>query len=40
MFDQDGTELVLVGSLHLAGKESLLDMLQRKGYKVKPYQPE
>ena len=40
MFQQTGTELVLVGSLHLAGKQSLLDMLAREGYQVRPYRPE
>jgi len=39
MFQQPGTELVLVGSLHLAGKQSLLDMLAREGYRVGPYRP-
>lgn len=38
MFQQPGTELVLVGSLHLAGKQSLLDMLAREGYRIQPYQ--
>jgi len=37
MFKQPGTELVLVGSLHLAGKQSLLDMLAREGYRIRPY---
>lgn len=40
LFDREGTELVLVGSLHLAGKDSLLDMLEREGYDIQPYQPE
>lgn len=38
LFEQEGTELVLVGSLHLAGKDSLLDMLERNGYKIQPYE--
>lgn len=38
LFEQEGTELVLVGSLHLAGKDSLLDMLEREGYKIRPYE--
>ena len=37
MFQQPGTELVLVGSLHLAGKRSLLDMMKQEGYQVRPY---
>lgn len=32
------TELVLVGSLHLSGKQGLLELLKKQGYKVKPYQ--
>lgn len=40
LFQQPGTELVLVGSLHLAGKQSLLDMLEREGYQIRPYRPE
>ncbi len=38
LFEQEGTELVLVGSLHLAGKDSLLDMLEREGYRIRPYE--
>lgn len=39
MFQQPGTELVLVGSLHLAGKHSLLDMMKQQGYRIQPYRP-
>tara|TARA_B100002003_G_scaffold46025_1_gene41387 strand:+ start:574 stop:735 length:162 start_codon:yes stop_codon:yes gene_type:complete len=28
------TEFVLVGTMHLSGKDSVLDMLRDKGYKV------
>jgi uncharacterized protein YbaP (TraB family) len=34
------TEMVLVGSLHLSGKDGLLSLLKNAGYKVKPYQLE
>jgi uncharacterized protein YbaP (TraB family) len=27
--------LVLVGALHLVGKDSVIDLLQREGYQVK-----
>ncbi len=37
LFDDAEVELVLVGSLHLAGEDSLLTALERKGYKVEPY---
>lgn len=33
-------EMVLVGSLHLSGKDGLLVQLKKAGYKVKPYQIE
>lgn len=38
LFDREGTELVLVGSLHLAGTDSLLAALEKRGYDVTPYQ--
>ncbi len=31
------TELILVGSLHLAGQDGLLAQLQRLGYKIEPF---
>ena len=31
-------ELVLVGALHLSGKQGLIAQLKRQGYRVKPYQ--
>lgn len=31
------TELVLVGALHLIGKDSLINLLKGRGYKIKPY---
>lgn len=34
MFDDEGTELVLVGALHLPGKDGVLTQLQNKGYTV------
>ncbi|UZJ43666.1 TraB/GumN family protein [Marinimicrobium sp. C6131] len=37
LFEQAGTELVLVGSLHLAGDDGLLNTLEQKGYEVTPY---
>ena len=37
MLTTDDVELVLVGSLHLTGKEGLLAQLKKQGYKVKPY---
>ncbi|WP_024461695.1 TraB/GumN family protein [Marinimicrobium sp. LS-A18] len=39
LFEQEGTELVLVGSLHLAGDDGLLSALEQKGYAVAPYAP-
>lgn len=38
MFKTPEYELVLVGSLHLSGKDGLLVQLKKAGYKVKPYQ--
>lgn len=35
MFSNQQTELVLVGALHLVGKDGLLEQLQSAGYKVK-----
>lgn len=37
MLATEDIELVLVGSLHLTGKEGLLAQLKKQGYKVKPY---
>ncbi len=34
MFEDNNTELVLVGGLHLAGEHSVLTMLEAKGYSV------
>lgn len=34
MFDNDDTELVLVGALHLVGEDGLLQRLEASGYKV------
>ncbi|QUM84774.1 TraB/GumN family protein [Moritella sp. 28] len=34
MFDSKGTEFVLVGALHLVGKDGLLQRLEAAGYKV------
>ena len=38
MFKTPEVEMVLVGSLHLSGKDGLLAQLKASGYKVKPYQ--
>jgi len=38
-FNDDQTEFVVVGSLHLHGKDGLLAMLKDKGYKVKQFNP-
>lgn len=38
MFASPQVELVLVGSLHLSSKEGLLAQLEKRGYKIKPYQ--
>lgn len=38
MFKTPEIEMVLVGSLHLSGKDGLLAQLKKSGYKVKPYQ--
>lgn len=35
MFNEDGTEFVLVGAAHLVGEDGLLSMLKAKGYHVK-----
>ncbi len=37
MFASPDVELVLVGSLHLASKDGLLALLEKRGYEVKPY---
>ena len=34
MFGDQGTELVLVGALHLPGEDGVLTQLEKKGYKV------
>ena len=34
MLKNAGTELVLVGALHLVGREGLLEQLRARGYKV------
>lgn len=34
MFDEDGTEFVLVGVAHLVGEHGLIEQLQSKGYEV------
>lgn len=39
LFEREGTELVLVGSLHLAGQDGLLSELEQQGYTVEPYTP-
>lgn len=38
LFNNNDTTLVLVGSLHLARPDSVLVMLEDKGYKITPYQ--
>ncbi len=40
MFKTTEVEMVLVGSLHLSGRDGLLAGLKKSGYKVKPYQLE
>ncbi|WP_347329954.1 TraB/GumN family protein [Marinimicrobium locisalis] len=37
LFEDEDLELVLVGSLHLAGEHSLLKQLEEAGYQVEPY---
>lgn len=37
MFTTPETELVLVGALHLSGKDGLLKALKARGYQIKPY---
>lgn len=37
LFEDEAVELVLVGSLHLAGEDSLLKHLEKRGYRVRPY---
>jgi len=37
MFENDRTELVLVGSLHLTGEGNLLELLEDRGYQVTRY---
>ena len=31
---EEGTTLVIVGALHLVGRDSVIEMLKRKGHKV------
>lgn len=38
LFGNSETELVLVGALHLPGKDGLLTQLKARGYHIKPYQ--
>lgn len=40
LFVDPDTELVLVGAMHLVGKEGLLSLLEQKGYTVKPFRAE
>lgn len=40
MFDEEGTELVLVGAAHLVGEHGLLAMLSDRGYEVTAVSPE
>jgi uncharacterized protein YbaP (TraB family) len=35
LLDDKGDYLVVVGALHLVGKDSVIDLLERKGYQVK-----
>ena len=37
LFNSPETEFILVGAMHLSGPDSLLKMLENKGYKVKRY---
>jgi len=37
LFENDRTELVLVGSLHLTGESNLLELLEERGYQVTRY---
>lgn len=39
LFNQEGTSLILVGSLHLTGEGNLLDLLREHGYDVSYYRP-
>lgn len=39
LFNHEGTALVLVGSLHLAGEKNILELLKEDGYSVNYYQP-
>ena len=40
LFESPEIELVLVGALHMIGKDGLLQQLERKGYKVEPFDGE
>jgi len=40
MFETPEVELVLVGALHMIGKDGLLQQLERKGYKIEPFDSE
>jgi uncharacterized protein YbaP (TraB family) len=37
LIQHNESKFILVGALHLAGEEGLLEQLKRKGYQVKPY---
>ena len=37
LFDTPEIELVLVGALHMIGKDGLLQQLESKGYSVEPF---
>ncbi|MBC7982237.1 MAG: TraB/GumN family protein [Candidatus Obscuribacterales bacterium] len=38
LFDEEDDYLIVVGALHLVGKEGLIDLLQRRGYSLKQLQ--
>ena len=38
MSDEEGTTLVIVGALHLVGKDSVIEMLKRKGREVERWE--
>ncbi|MBU2877178.1 MULTISPECIES: TraB/GumN family protein [Alteromonadaceae] len=37
LFDNQQNELILVGALHLAGEQSVLKLMQEKGYSIEKY---